>query len=258
MGSILDLNGKVALVTGGSRGIGFGFAQGLAAAGSDVVIWGRDVACNGEAAERLRVHGTRVLAQSVNVADEKEVGAAMTEAAARMGRVDSVFASAGIANRREPFDEALTSTWRQTLATNLDGVFWTFREACRVMVARAKAGDPGGSLVAVSSLASVHGTPRLEAYAASKGAIGTIARSVAVEYARYGIRANVVIPGWIETDMTKATRSTEAKEIITRRIPLRHWGHPEDFAGIAVYFASDASRYHTGDTVCIDGGYSVF
>jgi NAD(P)-dependent dehydrogenase (short-subunit alcohol dehydrogenase family) len=258
MPSVFDLHGKVALVTGGSRGIGFGFADALAAAGSDVVIWGRDAGRGAEAAERLKSHGTRVLSQAVNVADEQAVVLAMNQAVSHMGRIDSVFACAGISNRREPFNAALTSTWRETLATNLDGVFWTFREACRVMVARAESGDGGGSLIAVSSLASLQGTPRLEAYAASKGAIGAVARSLAVEFARYGIRANVVIPGWIETDMTAATRSSEAREIITRRIPARRWGDPKDFAGIAVYFASDASRYHTGDTVRIDGGYAVF
>jgi NAD(P)-dependent dehydrogenase (short-subunit alcohol dehydrogenase family) len=258
MAPIFDLNGKVSLITGGNRGIGLGFATALASAGADIVIWGRDNVRNAEAVELLKKHGTRVIAQRVNVADENEVVAAMAQAAQTMGRIDSVFAAAGISGQREPFESALSSTWHTTLATNLLGVFWTFREACRVMVARANAGDPGGSLVAVSSLSAVQGTPRLQAYAASKGAVESIARSLAVEFARYGIRANVVVPGWIATEINAGTRSSETKEVVTGRIPARRWGSPDDFAGIAVYFASDTSSYHTGDTVRIDGGYAVF
>ena len=145
------------------------------------------------------------------------------------------------------------------MAVNLDGVFWTFREACKHMKERANRGDPGGSLVVTSSVSAVHGAPRNQAYAATKGAVIPMIRGIAVEYARYGVRANAILPGWIATDMTAGAQQNEtfnAKAI--GRVPMRRWGEPEDFGGIAVYLASDASRFHTADTFVIDGGYTVF
>ena len=147
----------------------------------------------------------------------------------------------------------------EVMAVNLDGVFWTFREACKHMKERANRGDPGGSLVVTSSVSAVHGAPRNQAYAATKGAVIPMIRGIAVEYARYGVRANAILPGWIATDMTAGAQQNEtfnAKAI--GRVPMRRWGEPEDFGGIAVYLASDASKFHTADTFVIDGGYTVY
>jgi len=133
------------------------------------------------------------------------------------------------------------------------------REAARHMVERAKGGDPGGSLIGVASLAGLEGAARNEAYSATKGALLAMMRSIAVEHARYGIRANAVAPGWIATDMTKGAQENPTfTEKVLPRVPMRRWGQPADFGGIAVYLASDASAYHTGDTFVIDGGYRVF
>jgi NAD(P)-dependent dehydrogenase (short-subunit alcohol dehydrogenase family) len=152
-----------------------------------------------------------------------------------------------------------TKTYRRVLSVNLDGVFFTFREACKHMVARAGGGDPGGSLVAISSLAAIEGAARNEAYAASKGALLSLVKAVAVEHARYGVRANCVLPGWIATDMTAPAQANPAfTEKVVPRIPFRRWGQPDDFGGIAVYLTSDASAYHTGTEFVIDGGYSIF
>jgi NAD(P)-dependent dehydrogenase (short-subunit alcohol dehydrogenase family) len=127
------------------------------------------------------------------------------------------------------------------------------------MVARANAGDPGGSLVAVASLAGLEGAARNEAYSATKGAVLAMMRSIAVEHARYGIRANTIAPGWIATDMTRRLQDNPTFTAkVLPRVPMRRWGEPADFGGIAVYLASDASTYHTGDTFVIDGGYLVF
>jgi len=127
------------------------------------------------------------------------------------------------------------------------------------MVRRAGAGDPGGSLVVTSSVSAVHGAPRNEAYASSKGAVIAMIRGLAVEQARYGVRANAILPGWIRSDMTAGAQSSDKfNERVIGRVPFRRWGEPEDFSGIAVYLASDASRYHTGDTFVIDGGYTVY
>jgi NAD(P)-dependent dehydrogenase (short-subunit alcohol dehydrogenase family) len=254
-----NLQGKVALVTGGNSGIGLGMAEALAQSGADVVIWGSNPDKNLAAEGKLNTHGVRVLAQQVNVADEQAVIGAMQEAVAAMGRVDFVAANAGMGRGAPSFDEMTTETWKQVMAVNLDGVFWTFREACKHMKERAKAGDPGGSLVVTSSVSAVHGAPRNQAYAATKGAVIPMIRGIAVEYARYGVRANAILPGWIATDMTAGAQQNEtfnAKAI--GRVPMRRWGEPEDFGGIAVYLASDASKFHTADTFVIDGGYTVF
>ena len=254
-----DLNGKVALITGGNSGIGLGMAQALAQAGADVVIWGSNAEKNLAAEGTLTDYGVRVLAQQVNVADEAAVARAMAEAVTAMGRLDFVAANAGMGRGAPSFDQMSTETWRQVMSVNLDGVFWTFREACKHMKARAEAGDPGGSLVVTSSVSAVHGAARNQAYAATKGAVLPMIRGIAVEYARYGVRANAILPGWIATDMTAGAQGNDTfNSKVISRVPMRRWGEPEDFGGIAVYLASDASRFHTADTFVIDGGYTVF
>jgi NAD(P)-dependent dehydrogenase (short-subunit alcohol dehydrogenase family) len=254
-----DLTGRVALVTGGNRGIGLGMASALAQAGADIVIWGSNAERNQAAEAELLKHGTRVKAQVVDVSQEDQVREGMEEAVAALGRVDSVFANAGVGYGAPSFVEMKTEIYRKTLAVNLDGVFFTFREACRHMVERAKGGDPGGSIIGVASLAAIEGAARNEAYAATKGAVISMMKSVAVEHARYGVRANAILPGWIATDMTQGAQDNPAfADKVIPRVPARRWGEPADFGGIAVYLASGASSYHSGDTFVIDGAYSIF
>ena len=253
-----DLAGKVALVTGGNRGIGFGFAEALAQAGATVAIWGSNAANNTEAAKKLSAYG-KAKAWTVNVADEKAVADAMLDVVKTFGRVDTVIANAGVGGGGKSFAEFPTETYRRVLSVNLDGVFFTLREACKHMVDRAKAGDPGGSLAGVASLAAIEGAARNEAYAATKGAVVSMIKSIAVEHARYGVRANSILPGWIATDMTQGAQDNPAfAEKVIPRVPMRRWGQPADFGGIAVYLASDASSYHSGDAFVIDGAYSIF
>ncbi len=254
-----NLTGKVALVTGGNRGIGYGMAEALALSGASVVIWGTNAEKNREAGEALSAHGVPVLVQQVNVADEAAVDAAVAEAAERMGRIDSVFANAGIGQAAGPFQEMNTEVYRKVLSVNLDGAFFTLRAVSRHMVERAKAGDPGGSLVGVASLAAIEGAARNQHYAATKGALISMMKGCAVELARYGVRANAILPGWIATDMTSAAQDNAAfADKVIPRVPSRRWGEPADFGGIAVYLTSDASAYHSGDTLIIDGGYAIF
>ncbi|HSW12360.1 MAG TPA: SDR family oxidoreductase, partial [Solimonas sp.] len=135
----------------------------------------------------------------------------------------------------------------------------TLREAARHMQARAEAGDAGGSLVAVASLAGSEAPGYLESYGATKAGVIAMIKGIAVQMARYGIRANSILPGWIATDMTEELRASSGGQgKLLPRIPMRRWGTPADFGGIAVYLASEASRYHTGDTLVIDGGYAIF
>ena len=254
-----DLTGRVALVTGGNGGIGIGMADALAQAGADVVIWGNNPTKNTAAEARLSAHGGRVLVERVDVANEAAVDAGVDRAVETFGRLDFVAANAGVGESAESFDTMSTELWRRVLAVNLDGVFWTLRAAARHMVARAKAGDPGGSMLATSSSSAIHGAPKNQAYAATKGALLPMVRGIAVEYGRYGIRANAVLPGWIRSDMTaKAQGWDKFNEKVIGRVPMRRWGEPEDFGGLAVYLASDASRFHTGDTFTVDGGYTIY
>ena len=256
---MFDLAGKVALVTGGNGGIGLGMAEGLARAGASVVVWGGNRDKNAAATARLEAIGNPVLVQSCDVADEAAVEARMAELLDVFGRLDGCFANAGRSMPRTAFTDITAESWRALMAVNLDGTFFTLRAAARHMVARAKAGDPGGRLVATSSTSTVHGPAGAVAYGASKGALNVMMRALAVELARYGITATAIVPGWIETEMT-ADKVADARfaGAVLPRIPQRRWGRGDDFAGIAAYLLSDASRYHTGDSLVIDGGYTLF
>lgn len=253
-----DLSGKVAVVTGGNGGIGLGMAEGLAAAGADIAIWGRNESKNAAALEQLKAHGTRVEALAVDVSDEQAVVDAMAESLSRLGRIDTCIANAGMGGGA-PLTQQTTELWRKVTTVNLDAVFWTFREAAKHMVERAENGDKGGSLLVTSSVSAIHGAPANQAYAATKAGVLAMVRGTAVELAKHGIRANAVLPGWIATEMTERLQSWDAfNEKAIGRVPMRRWGEGDDFSGIAVYFASDASKFHTGDSVVIDGGYSIF
>jgi len=254
-----DLTGKVALVTGGNGGIGLGMAKGLALAGAKVVIWGLNPEKNEAASANLKSIGGEVLVKRVDVGDESAVVAGVAEAIDALGRLDFVAANAGIGGGAASFAEFSTEQWRRVTTINLDAVFWTFREGCKHMVARAQSGDPGGSLLVTSSTSAIDGAPRNQAYASTKGGVIAMIRGIAVEYARHGVRANAVLPGWIRSDMTAGLQGWEKfNQQVISRVPMRRWGEPEDFSGLAVYLASDASRFHTGDTFVIDGGYTIY
>jgi NAD(P)-dependent dehydrogenase (short-subunit alcohol dehydrogenase family) len=256
---LFDLTGKVALITGGNGGIGLGMAEGLAQAGASVVIWGQNPDKNQAAEARLKTHGGEVLVARVDVGEEAAVVDGIGEALAKFGRLDFVSANAGVGGRGAAFADTTTEDWRHVTNVNLDAAFWTMREACKHMVARAVGGDPGGSIVVTSSTSAIHGAPRNQAYAATKGGVIAMIRGIAVEYARHGIRANAILPGWVRSDMTARLQTWDAfNEKAIGRVPMRRWGEPDDFGGIAVYLASDVSRFHTGDSFIIDGGYTIF
>jgi len=249
------LSGKVALVTGGNGGIGLGMAQAMAEAGANIVIWGTNKEKNDAAKAALAGLGVKVLTSKVDVSQEQQVIDAFGQAVKEMGRVDTVIANAGIGFGAPSFMELKIETFRKVMNVNVEGAFFTLREAARHMVAR----EGGGSLVGVASLAAIEGAARNQAYGASKGALISMIKGISVELARYGVRANAILPGWIATDMTEASQASKKfNENVIGRVPIRRWGQPEDFAGVAVYLASDASRYHTGDQFIIDGGYAIF
>lgn len=252
---LFDLTGKVALVTGANSGLGLGFARGLAKQNADIVLWGRREEKNLQAVADLEQYGTRVTQDAVDVADSGAVKAAMAAAVARMGRIDTVVVNAGISSQ-VPFVDLEDDTYHGLLAVNLHGAIYTLREAARHMAGRAEAGEPGGSLVICGSLSIFTGVPSMAHYAAAKGALNAVSKSLAVELGRHQVRVNVVAPGFILTDMTLSA-GDEMKPVIdmfAAKAPLGRCGTPEDFEGILAYLASDAARYHTGDTIVIDGG----
>ena len=255
---LFDLTGKVVLATGANSGIGLGFLQGCAKQGADVVVWGRRADRNAKALEILKGMGAgRVHAQEVDVSDEAAVDAAFASTLQAMGRVDCVFANAGFSSRAKSFAEMTTDTYMQLINVNQHGAFYTLRAACKHMQERAKAGDPGGSIVACGSLSIFHGIAAMEHYAAAKGALAAMIKSIAVEMGPYGVRANMIAPGFVVSGLSEnATEEQLAgvKKHFASQTPLGRAGEIEDIEGPAAYLASDASAFHSGDILIIDGG----
>jgi NAD(P)-dependent dehydrogenase (short-subunit alcohol dehydrogenase family) len=252
----LDLSGKVAVITGGNSGIGLGFARAVAAAGADVSVWGTNADKNAAAEKELRTINPSASATVCDVSDEAAVERSMAGVIERYGRVDACFPNAGIGTlNQKPFFEHSNEDWNRVIDVNLHGVFYTLRAATRQMVAQAE----GGSLILTASGTAIQGAAKGQAYAATKGAMISMMLALSTEMARYKITANAIIPGWVETAMTeKAFKWQKFVDAVIPRIPMRRWGTPDDFGAIAVYLMSEASRWHTGDVIKIDGGFSIF
>ncbi len=254
---MIRLEGHVALVTGGNGGIGLGMALGLARAGAAVAVWGRDGSKNEAAAERLSgVEGAGpVHAEVCDVADEDQVDASFARTVDALGKVDSVFANAGIGTAGTAFVDLTLDEWRRSLSVNLDGAMLTLRAGARHLVERGE----GGSLVAVSSTSAIHGAPKNQAYAVAKTGLLGLVRSLAVELARHRVRVNAILPGWTDTDMMAAGRQWKTfVDNTTNRTPVRRWADPDEFGPVAVYLADPTNTFHTGDALVVDGGYTIF
>jgi NAD(P)-dependent dehydrogenase (short-subunit alcohol dehydrogenase family) len=253
-----DLSGRGAVVTGGNGGIGLGMARALLAAGARVAIWGSRPDKTERAKAQLVAEcgdAARLHAFVCDVGEEAQVDATFTASVAALGRVDACFANAGVGGQGAPLLEMSLEEFRRVQRINVEGVFLTFRAAARHMVERGG----GGSLVATASTAAIEGAARNSHYGASKGAVTSYVRALAVELARHRIRVNSILPGWIVTEMTeRAVGNEKFAAAVLPRIPARRWGTIDDFGGIAVYLASDASDYTTGEQFVIDGGYTKF
>jgi NAD(P)-dependent dehydrogenase (short-subunit alcohol dehydrogenase family) len=261
--SPFDLTGHVALVTGGNSGIGLGMAEALVTHGATLAIWGTNPDKNREAAQRLvALSGTseRVVDLVCDVGSQEAVEASMAAVLERFGRIDSCFVNAGVGGQAPSFLEMTADEWRRVMRVNLDGAFYTAQAATRHMVERAEKGDTaGGSLIFTTSGSAYFGQQKGQHYGASKGGLISMMRAIAVEHARHGVRSNAVLPGWIESDMTSGALGWQKfVDKVLPRVPTRRWGVPADFGGLAVYLASQASSYHTGDVITIDGGYHSF
>ena len=250
---MFDLTGKVAIVTGGNGGIGLGMARGLAQAGARVVIAARNAEKSNAAVQALTGLGCDALAIEVDVCAEASVEALMLLAAERCGRIDILVNNAGI-NVRKPAHELMLDEWRQVLDTNLTSAFLCSRAAHPHL---RQAG--GGKVINIGSMLSIFGASFAPAYGASKGGVVQLTKSLAAAWAADNIQVNAVLPGWIDTDLTRDARQQVAglNERILARTPAGRWGRSDDLAGVAVFLASAASDFITGAAIPVDGGYSV-
>jgi NAD(P)-dependent dehydrogenase (short-subunit alcohol dehydrogenase family) len=257
--SLFDLSGKVTVVTGGNSGIGLGFARGVAKQGGDVEIWARNEEKNAAAKAELEAFGVKVITRQVDVTSEAAVVAAFEGTMKDFGRVDCVFANSGVPPAMVPTYQITTEQWESLLAVSLHGAFYTLREGAKHMVARAEAGEPGGSLVFCGSLSMFDGVPGVGNYATAKGGMGAFIRTMASELGKFGIRANTIAPGYIKTGIGGASdEPNPIDQYFASKTPIARPGTPADMEGIAAYLCSDASSFHSGDTIVIDGAALVY
>lgn len=252
MTKLFDLNGKVAIVTGGNGGIGLGMATGLASAGATIVIAARNSQKNANAVATLRALGAKAEALVLDVTDEAACKALVRQVVAQHGRIDILINNAGMTIRKQPQLYSLAE-WKAVLDTNLSSAFVLSREAYPEML---KSG--GGKIINIGSMTSIFGAPYAAPYSASKGGIVQLTKALACAWAKDNIQVNAVLPGWIDTDLTIQARKDVAglQERVLTRTPAGRWGKPEDHAGIAVFLASSASNFVTGAAIPVDGGYS--
>jgi NAD(P)-dependent dehydrogenase (short-subunit alcohol dehydrogenase family) len=249
-----DLTGSTAVVTGGNGGLGLGLAEGLAQAGANVAIWARNAEKSRAAVDKLRTYGVQAQAIACDIGDESAVVRATAETIEVFGKIDTLVANAGIAGA-SPYVETSLDDWHRILRTNLDGTFLSTREVAKHMINRGE----GGSMIILSSTVSRYGAAGQAAYAASKSGCASIGRTLAVELARYRIRCNVLIPGWVATDMNTHLQADERfVDATTRRTPARRWATAEEFHSVAAFLADPSITFHTGNEVVVDGGYTIF
>ena len=252
MSSLFDLGGRVAMVTGGNGGIGRGIAFGLAQAGADLVILGRDEAKNTAVVEELRHLGRHALSVVCDVLDRSQIAAAFAAAEAEYGRLDILVNNAGIAGGGRP-EEITQETWDTILGTNLTAMFQASQCAHPLLKASGH-----GKVINIGSEYSLFGSGGVLPYSASKGGVVQLTKSLAVAWARDGIQVNCIVPGWISTEMTRgAEEDPRSYQRIIDRTPARRFGHPEELGGAAVFLASHASDFVTGVVLPVDGGYAA-
>jgi 2-deoxy-D-gluconate 3-dehydrogenase len=250
--NLFDLHGKVALITGGNGGIGLGIAHGLAAAGADVAIAGRDPAKLASAVDALKAHGRNVASSIADVTDGAQIERMVGETVERLGGIDILIANAGGNIRKQPQEYSLDE-WRQIIDINLTSAF----ACCKAVYPEMKRRG-GGKIVTIGSMTSLFGFGVASAYASAKGAVVQLTRSLAMAWAGDNIQVNSILPGWIDTDLTRGARRNVATlhDDVLTGTPAGRWGQPGDVAGVAVFFCSPASDFVTGTALPVDGGFS--
>ncbi len=252
IGRLFDLTGKVAVVTGGNGGIGLGIARGLVSAGAKVAIVGRNEAKT-RAAAKVLANEAEALGLVADVSVEEQVEAIVREVTERFGRIDILFNNAGISIRKYPQDLALEE-WRKVIDVNLTSAFLMSKAVYPAMKAVG-----GGKIINIGSLNSVFGSPYATAYAASKGGIVQLTKSLALSWVPENIQVNAILPGWFDTELTQQARAQVPglNERVLARVPAGRWATPEDIVGTAIWLSSKASDFVTGVAVPVDGGCSV-
>ena len=250
---MFDLKGRVAIVTGGNGGIGLGMARGLAGAGARVVIAARNADKSAAAVKELAGRGAEAHAVAADVTDERAVARLIETTLERCGRLDILVNNAGT-NIRKPAQDLALDEWHRVLDTNLTSAFLCSKAA---YPAFKTAG--GGKIINMGSMMSIFGASFAPAYGASKGGIVQLTKSLAAAWARDNIQVNAVLPGWIDTDLTRQARSQVAglNDNVLRRTPAGRWGVSDDMAGVAVFLAAPASDFVTGAAIPVDGGFSI-
>ena len=250
-----DLSEKVFVITGGNGGIGLGLAEGIAEAGGAVAIWARNEGKNTDAVRALQDIGGEAKSYICDVSNEEEVIRTLASTVKDFGRVDGLFANAGRGGTGTPLVDTSLEDWRKVMAVNLDGVFLCLREASKQLISQGS----GGSLVAVSSTSAIHGAAGNEAYGTAKTAVTGLVRALAVSLARFHIRVNCLLPGWTVTELASPAFENEYfREVTTKRTPVRRWADPREFKEVAAFLADPSQTFHTGQQVCVDGGYTIF
>ena len=251
--SLFDLSGRVAIVTGGSVGLGRQMAEGLAGAGASLVLCARKLDRCEAAAADPRLLGADVLALGCDVKDPDSIGAAVASAMDRFGRIDFLVNNAGT-TWGAPTEDMALADWTKVLETNLTGAFLFSQAVGRVMLAAGR-----GSILNIASIAGLRGMgPGLHAiaYSTSKGGLITFTRDLASKWGPHGIRVNALAPGWFPSDMSKGVLERQGGQLL-EKIPLGRFGGPDDLKGAAVFFASDASSFITGQVLAVDGGQTA-
>jgi 2-deoxy-D-gluconate 3-dehydrogenase len=251
--TIFDLQERVAFITGGNGGIGLGMAKGLASAGAAVIIAGRNKAKAQSALSELRSRGAQADFVELDVLEETSCRQAIARAVERFGRLDILVNNAGTTVRGQP-EDLTAQDWHLVMDTNLTSAFLCSQAAYPHM---ARAG--AGKIINIGSMMSVFASSYAAPYAASKGGIVQMARAMAVAWAKDNIQVNTILPGWVDTDLTRKAREQVQglHDKVLARTPAQRWGQPDDFAGIAVFLAAPASNFITGAAIAVDGGYSV-
>jgi len=246
-----SLKGKSGIVTGGGSGIGKAIAKGLVQAGAEIMIAGRNKERLEKVADELQPLGGPVVPIQTDISKMGEIKNLVDRTVKEFGKIDFLFNSAGII-RRSPSEEFTEKDWDETISTNLKGPFFLAQSVARVMISQKRK----GKIINISSLMAVHGGKRVPAYAASKGGLAQVTKSMANDWAKYNILVNAIGPGWVKTELTEALQQDRERYAeITNRIPLGRWADPDDLIGAAIFLASDASDYITGQTIFVDGGW---
>jgi gluconate 5-dehydrogenase len=249
---MFDLSGRRALVTGSSTGIGYALAKGLAGAGAEVILNGRNATRLEEAVGRLRDEGATVHAASFDVTSATEVDAAIADIEREIGAIDILVNNAGM-QRRAPLEQFSHAQWEELMKTNVDSVFLVGQAVARHMIARKR-----GKIVNICSVQSELGRPNIAAYTASKGAVKMLTKGMAIDWGQHGIQVNGLGPGYFKTELTEALVKDETfSNWLIGRTPSRRWGDVEDLVGAAVFLASDASNFVNGHILYVDGGVTA-